>query len=261
VDRATRIIVNALAPHDPNVLPFLTTLTHHDDARQSRVIEDYTQTAWEQIDDMAATAGLDYTVVGRRIILWDTHWAIGRLPEMRDGDFSSPPVVTEYGMQLSNYGAVTNGSGVWGAARPLGETSPYMYYGPIEMLASAYDEASSATDETLTPASKQALINELAGQAQRNIAGRWPTPMVVRVPDNSTLNPKVGVGFEQLVPGVWIPLRSTGTCREVAQWQKLDSVTVNVGVCGELVQVVMSPAPNAGEDPDKAAADAEAAAG
>lgn len=259
VDRATRIIVNALAPHDPNVLPFLTTLTHHDDARQSRVVEDYTQTAWEQIDDMAATAGLDYTVVGRRIILWDTHWAIGRLPEMRDGDFSSPPVVTEYGMQLSNYGAVTNGSGVWGAARPLAEPSPFIYYGPIEMLASAYDETSAATDETLTPSARQALANELAGQAQRNIAGRWPTPIVVRVPDNSTLNPNVGVGFEQLIPGVWIPLRSMGTCREVAQWQKLDSVTVTVADSGEQVQVVMSPAPNAGVDPDAAQAAADAA--
>jgi hypothetical protein len=258
VDRATRIIVNALAPWDPNVLPYLTTLTHHDDARQSRVVEDYTQTAWEQIDDMAATAGLDYTTVGRRIILWDTHWAIGRLPEMRDKDFNSPPVVTEYGMQLANYGAVTNGSGVWGAARPLAEPSPFVYYGPVEMLASAYDETSAATDESLTHSSRQALINELSGQARRNIAGRWPTPLVVRVPDNSTLSPNVGVGFEQLIPGVWIPLRSTGTCREVAQWQKLDSVTVTVGENGEQVQVVMSPAPNAGEDPDKAAADAEA---
>jgi len=250
VDRATRIAVNALAPWDPNVLPYLTTLSHSDDARQSRVIVDYSQTAWEQIDDMAATAGLDYTVVGRRIILWDTHRPIGRLPEMRDGDFNNPPVVTEYGMQLCNYGAVTNGSGIWGAARPFGEPSPAAYYGPVEMLASAYDEASAASDEALTPDARQALVANLESQAVRNIAGRWPTPIVVRIPDNSTLNPNVGVGFEQLVPGVWIPLRSMGTCREVAQWQKLDSVTVAYGEHGEQVQVVMSPAPDGGRDPD-----------
>jgi len=74
--------------------------------------------------------------------------------------------------------------------------------------------------------------------------------VVVLLPNNSTLNPQIGVTFDQLVPGVWIPLRSTGTCRKVAQWQKLDSVNVQFGSDGESVQVVMSPAPNAGADPD-----------
>lgn len=258
VKRATRIAMNALAPYDPNVLPYLTALTFADDARQSRVVADYSQTAWEQIDDLAATAGLDYTVVGRRILLWDTHRAIGRLPEMRDQDFNNPPVVTEYGMQTANYVASTNGSGIWGAVRPPTEPTPNIYYGPVEMIASAYDESSAATDEALTPAARQALVNQLTSQAGRNIAGRWPSPIIVRVPDNSTLNPNIGVGFDQLVPGVWIPLRSTGTCREVAQWQKLDSVNVVMQASGgEQVQVVMSPAPNFGLDPDAEAAAAE----
>jgi len=257
VERAQMIIVNALAPSDPNILPHLTALNGPDDARQSRVVADYSQTAWEQVDDLAATAGLDYTTVGRRIILWDTHRAIGRLPEMRDNDFDQPPIVTEYGMQTANYEAVTNGSGVWGAVRPKDEPFPNAYYGPIEMLASAYDEASAATDEALTPAARQALITQLESQAQRNIAGRWPSPIVVRVPDNSMLNPQVGVGFDQLVPGVWIPLRSEGTCRQVGQWQKLDSVTVVADTNGEKVQVVMSPAPRGGQDPDADAAAAE----
>ena len=250
VERAMRITINALAPWDPNVLPYLTAIHSHDDARQSRVVEDYSQTAWEQVDDLAATAGLDYTVVGRRVIYWDTHRPIGRLPEMRDKDFNNPPVVTEYGMQMANYSAVTNGQGIWGAARPLGEAVPYQYYGPVEMLASAYGETAAAADEVLTPTARQALVSQLEDQAQRNIAHRWPTPVVVRVPDNSTLNPQIGVTFDQLVPGVWIPLRSTGTCRKVAQWQKLDSVNVQFGSDGESVQVVMSPAPNAGADPD-----------
>jgi hypothetical protein len=52
------------------------------------------------------------------------------------------------------------------------------------------------------------------------------------------------------VPGVWIPLFSSRTIRKVSQWQKLDSVTVNFGPDSEQVQVVMEPAPNAGQDPD-----------
>lgn len=283
VARAQQIAVNALAPYDPNILPYLTVIQFSDDARESRVVADYSRTAFEEIDDLAATAGLDYTVVGRRIIMWDTHRSIGKLPEMRDGDFVDHPIITEYGMQLCNYSAVTNGSGVWAAVTPANLNPPEMpvvnggflppggpihgtvtpnpvldtrwwrAYGPIEMLASAYGEAAGGSNEVLTAAAKQTLVNAMRSQAQRNINDRWPTPVIVRIPDNSTLNPDVGITFDQFVPGVWVPIRARASLREVVQWQKLDSVTVNVDASGgEKVQVVMSPAPNFGEDPDAA---------
>lgn len=251
VQRARQVIIDCLARHDPNVLGFMTTFDFRDDAVTSRVVPDYSVTGWEIVDDLAANAGLDYTVMGRRIILWDTHRPTGRLPEMRDGDFSDPPVVTEYGMQLCNYFAVTNNSGVWGAARPKKEAPPNEFYGPIEMLASAYGESDGGGGTALTRPARDRLENALEGQAKRNIAHRWPTPVVVRVPDNSALSPDANVGFQQLVPGVWIPIRSSGPLREVAQWQKLDSVTVTASPQkSEQVQVVMSPAPDGGDDPD-----------
>ena len=253
VERAMRIAMNALAPFDPNVLPYLTALMFDDDARESRVVPDYSQTAWEQIDDLAATAGLDYTTVGRRIMLWDTHRSIGRLPLMTDGDFSEPPVVSEYGMQLCNYSAVTNGSGLWSAVRPFGEDEPNEFYGMVELLASAYGEAQGAADTTLTQAAKERLLQAMKEQARRNVANRWPTPLIVRVPDNSTLSPDINLTFDQLVPGVWIPVHSRGTLREVGQWQKLDRVTVAIDPDkGEQISVIMSPAPNGGQDPDQA---------
>lgn len=248
VERATRIIINALAPSDPNVLPYLTTFEFEDDARESRVVPDYSTTAWEQVDDLAANAGLDYTVVGRRIILWDTHRPIGRLPEMRDGDFNDPPVVTEYGMQLCNYFAVTNNSGVWGAANPKQQEHDFEFYGPIEMLASAYGESEGGGGDLLTPAARDRLEKALRQQARRNIADRWPTPVVVRVPDNSTINPQINLGINQLIPGVWVPLRATLTCRKLSQWQKLDSVDVEESGGQEFVRVTMSPAPHGGDD-------------
>jgi hypothetical protein len=153
-------------------------------------------------------------------------------------------------MQLSNYFAVTNGSGVWGAATPKNETVPFESYGPIEMLASAYGEAEGGSGEVLTAAAKQDLVEKLESQAARNIDDRWPAPVVVRVPDNATLSPDIQVSFDQLVPGVWVPLRSDATCREVSQWQKLDSVSVEFSAGEEKVQVVMSPAPHNGVDPD-----------
>lgn len=269
-DRALLITVNALAPDDPNVLPYLTAIVHEDDARESRIVPPYSRTAWEEIDDLAATGGLDYVTVGRRIIYWDTHKPIGKLPELRDKDFSDPPVVTEYGMQLANQFAVTNNSGVWGAvyateADPNDPTNPEAripvpekYYGRIEQLASAYGEASGGGETTLTQEQIDSLRTTLTGQAARNIAGRWPTPLVVRVPDNSALSPDVNLGIQQLVPGVHIPLRATGTCRTVTQWQKLDSITVEATDKTEQVRVVMSPAPDEFRDPDQDAAEQEA---
>jgi hypothetical protein len=254
ITRAERIITNALAPHDPNVLPYLTTITSVKDAMQTNVRPDWSTTAWEEIDGLAATAGLDYTVVGRRIMLWDTHTPIGRLPTMTDGDFSDSPIVSEYGMQTATFLAVSNGSGIAGSVgvenpdRPHG-TPTYYPYGPVEMLASSYGASAAASTDTLTQEGLRALISGLNDQATRNIAGRFPTPLIVRVPDNSSLSPECAVGFQQLIPGVWIPLRASGTCRVVTQWQKLDSVTVNVVAGSEKVQVVMGPAPKGGQDP------------
>jgi hypothetical protein len=254
--RALLITLNALAPDNPNIIEYLTPMYNENDTIQSRVVPDFSTTAWEQIDDMAATAGLDYTTVGRRIIYWDTHYPIGTLPELGDGDFNASPIVTEYGMSLANSFAVTNNSGVYGLAYAYeGDVAvPFKSYGLVEQLASAYGESEGGTTETLTPASKAALVKTLAAQARRNLDGRWPTPLVVRIPDNSTLNPDVNLSINHLIPGVWIPLRANETVRKVSQMQKLDSVQVLFDSKGEQVQVTMSPTPD-GNDPDSDASE------
>lgn len=246
--RSQRIVQNALAYDDPNILPYLTSLTKSDDARQSRVVPDYSRTAWQEVDDMAAKSGSDYTTVGRRIIIWDTHNPIGVLPEMRDGDFESGVIVTEYGAQAANVYASTNNNGIYGIVE-----RDFMRdeYGSIEMLNSAWGEEDEAgTTETLTSEAREKLEESLTEQAERNISARWPVPVVVRVPDNSTLNPDVQLGINQLIPGVHIPLRATQTLRKVAQVQKLDVVKVTQTSSGEQVRVTMSPAPRGNEDPD-----------
>ena len=252
VERAVRICMNALAPDDPNLLPYLTSLDFPDDARVSRSVPDYSRSAWEEIDDLAATAGLDYVAVGRRIIFWDTHRPLGRLPELRDENFSDPPIVTEYGMLTANIFAVTNNNGVYGLSTRGLLPGPY---GLIEQVASSYGETEAGLEEALSQESREALEKTLTQQADRNISGRYPTPVTVRVPDNSALHPETPVGFNQLVPGVWVPIRAENTPRTLAQWQKLDLVTVEQTAQGERVMVTMSPAPNAGEDPDAAGGD------
>lgn len=274
VERAAIIIQNALAPYDPNVLPYLTVINYpDDDATQSRFVADWAKTAWEEVDDLAATAGLDYTCVGRRIILFDTHRPVGLLAEMREKDFFDSPIITEYGMSAANIFGVTSNTGVYGKF----EFPQAQWYGsgPIEMLASAYGEGADAPADprTLTRQERGALSDVLDAQAVRNINGRWAAvsiddqgtdtssddvvtvgpvfgaPVIVRVPDNSRLHPDAYVGINQLVPGVHIPLRAVTPCRSFAQVQKLDSIRVEVDSTGdEKIQVVMSPAPRLGVD-------------
>lgn len=66
VDRARRVIQNVFAPDDPNILAYLQVLARDDDAMQYRTLPAYSRTAFEEVDDMAANAGLDYTCVGDR---------------------------------------------------------------------------------------------------------------------------------------------------------------------------------------------------
>ena len=250
--RSQWIIQNALSYDDPNLLAYMQVIYQPDDARNSRVVNAFDVTAWQQVDDFAAKSGLDYVTVGRKIILFDTHTPIGRLPEMRDGDFGTPPIVTEYGMQLANFYAVTNNAGVYGTADRFDVNGDPEFYGYIEMLSSAYGESDqAAASEVLTAEQRARLEETLAEQAERNISGRYPAPLVVRVPDNSTLNPEINVGINQLIPGVHIPLRAADTLRQVTQMQKLDRVEVTQTDKVEQVQITLSPAPKSREeDPD-----------
>lgn len=258
VERAELVAINALAYDDPNLLPYLTALKNPADARQSKIVPDYSKMVSQDIDEMAAKAGLDYTVAGRRIVLWDTHRPIGRLPEMRNGDFSDIPRITEYGMQFCNHYGVTDGSGVYGTAeRGVVGGVPSYSTGWVEMLASAYgtDTEEVADASLLTSASRAELEATFTEQADRNIAHRYPNVYEVRVSEGTRLMPHVNLGINQLIPGVWIPIRAKSRVREVAQWQKLDKVRVVQTDDSEVISVSMNPAPNGGSDPDASVED------
>lgn len=240
VNRAVRILQTALAPDDPNVLAYLQPNTT-DAPMQYRSVPAYGRTAFEEIDDMASNAGLDYTVVGRAILLWGTRNALGVLPEFRDRDLGSTPVVSEYGMSFANYYAVSDGNGLWGAANRLDEDGKDETFGLVEMLSSSWASNDSTDASTFTEAARAKAIESFEGFAERSIADRYPPPVIVRLPENTTLNSSAVVSIQHLVPGVAIPLRSTGTLRSVVGRQKLDSVSVVEEGGVETISISVSP--------------------
>lgn len=241
VDRAARVLRNTFAPDDPNVLAYLTVIDREDDAMQYRSTPAYSRTAFEEVDDMAANAGLDYTCVGRAILLWGTKHRIGTLPEFQDRDLGSPPIVSVYGMSMANRYVVSDGNGVWGEATRLDVSGNDEKYGLVEMLSSTWATDSTEDVGTYTQEGLATVIESFEEFAERSISDRYPVPVVVRVPDNTTLNPETVLSIQQLVPGVVIPLRSTGTLRSIVASQKLDSVRVVEESGNEVISITMSP--------------------
>lgn len=243
VARAAQILQNVFAPDDPNILANMVPMFSEGDAVQYRSTPAYSRTAYEEIDDMASNAGLDYTAVGRSIMLWGTKHRVGTLPEFRDENFGAAPIVSEYGMSLATRYAVSDGNGVWGEAARY--DNPFLgtndIYGLVEMLSSSWASDSVGLDGTYTEEQLAEVRASFQESAEHSITDRYPAPIVVRVPDNTTLSPETVVSIQHLVPGVAIPLRSTGTLRHYFGLQKLDAVKVVEEAGRETISITLSP--------------------
>lgn len=242
LDRVQRVMEAELARKealDPpaNVVPhiqylYATTPGVTDSRTASRTLP-YEMTLFNHIDNYAARGGLDYTVIGRSILFFDVHQRIGQTAMVTKDDFIGNPIITQYGSELTTLVAMTDGKGHWGE---YGANDPY--YGEWEVLHQAYDETAPQANPEDIP-----TVAEMRSQAQRAwLQGKVP-PLVVRVPDNTKLNPGGVLQISDLVPGNWIPLQASVPGRTVSQMQKLDSMTVEENAeTGEEIKVVLSPA-------------------
>jgi hypothetical protein len=234
VERAREILVTELSrgweAFTPaiNVVPHIVAHQDPTDAQTSAYTVPYQYTVFEHVDNLAHRMGMDYTVLGRAIHLWDTSRAVfGSTPQMTEDDFLGGIEVSVYGMELATIVVSSDGRGSYGEA---GEVDPY--YGPVERLDTVYDE-----EATTAPTS-----SELASQAQRNLSGRNPTPLAVRVPDNSGLDLGGKFTIADLVPGRYVPLAMSLGVVRVAQKQKIQTLRVEENENGEVITVSLYPA-------------------
>lgn len=193
----------------------------------------YEMTLFEHIDTYAARGGIDYTVVGRSILFFDVHQHIGQTAMVTRDDFIGDPIITQYGMELATRVIMTDGKGNHGEA---GGVDPY--YGIWEVIHQAYDENAGPVENNQPPS-----VAEMTSQAKRAWSASHYPPIVVRVPDNSRINPNGVLDIASLVPGVHIPLHAQLPGRAVTQMQKLDNMTVEeTPENGETISVTLSPA-------------------
>jgi len=144
-------------------------------------------------------------------------------------------------MSFANRYVVSDGNGVYGEATRLDASGNDETYGLVEMLSSTWASDSESDTGTYTQAGLETVKASFREFAERSIADRNPPPVVVRVPDNTTVNPDAVISIQHLVPGVVIPLRSTSTLRTVVASQKLDSVKVVEEGGKETVSITLSP--------------------
>lgn len=211
-----------------NVLPYLTAIERADDSKTARHTLAYERTVFDEIDEMAARSGMDYTVVGRRIILFDTDTALGRTPIVTDADLIGAIDVVSYGMEVAAFAAVTGAEGQTGIHAGI-NGYPDPYYGAWEILDDAYDEESGTDRPTQT---------ELNSQAQRNVSGRYPTPVAVRIPDGSTVAASSPLyDPDLLVPGIQVPVLARFPSRELSQITKLREMKFSEDENGETLTI------------------------
>lgn len=227
----TTVLVPAI-----NVLPHLHTYVEDGDAQTSVVTDPYSGYVWNHLDDLAARSGIDYTVVGRAIHIWDTsRAALGSTRTVTDEDFIGAPDITQYGSELATSFTVTDGQGDFATAYdPNERANPF--YGEIELLATAYGVTSTTTttdpttgavvktttEDTLTTA-------DMIDQATHGAQGRSPVPWMLNIPANSSIDvSRPGLGLDVLIPGVFVPVVATFSGKSFSQLQKVARVDVTV---------------------------------
>ena len=204
---------------DPwNVVPHLHPLHHAGDPRTSRIVNAWQFYVWEDFDKYAEDYGADYTVVGRDIFYFDNHLAWKIIPPLDERFISQFPRIVEYGNQAATRGIVTNGHGYAGTSSA--PSTIIDEWGHVDWLIT--NENDGQLDNVPTPEE----IATWSETAARNIGDRYPPPVAVVIPANTTLLPGSPWLMEDLVPGAWFQANVTRLCRTVSEYQRIHEVVV-----------------------------------
>jgi hypothetical protein len=179
-----------------------------------------------------ARGPLNFTAVGRRVIVWCGGATLGRTALLQDKDFMGALSVVEDGYSMATAVCV-QGKGV---TAYCGGTDPY--FGLLEV---------PIKDDTITTEADAMAV------ACAEVAARSRPPLILSVPDGIRLDPSAPVTVDQLVPGVLIPVWSSSTCRTVREDMALTRLRVTQGCSDdhggdEVVAITVAPAASIGAE-------------
>jgi len=231
IDVVEEVLLQCYGAPDPygyNCGDYLTPITGPDDPQTATSVPAYTQTVWEILDKFGEDGGVDYTVVGRRIIWWDVQYRAATMRPLTDKDFLGRLTTVEYGSELCVRGTVVNSEGVMRDAVAAQEWIDY--YGMIDKVQASQDSDGDGQADTVVITS-----------AERMVSQGIPAPVRVRVPDNVPLSLDTDLTFDDLIPGTWAQITAANTARPMSAWHKLDRVSVTFDGGVERVMVSFIP--------------------
>lgn len=205
VSIASDLITDGLSLDDPNILPWLMAvgtgvISDRDYPANSKLV-------YDALKDLA-NGSIDFTTIGRRIVVMNSGASLGRLSLLTCDDFQDDLCTLNDGTAAATRAVVT-GSEESGIVGSFGGTDAY--YGLIERLVS---------DDRITTAATA------ASQARGIVNGSNPPPVSVQPPDGSGLAPTAPLCINDLVPGVTIPVAIDCTCKTAVQDLRLTKLDV-----------------------------------
>lgn len=215
---ARQLIEHGFAPDDPNVLPYLNI-------RPSKIrgeryyMPDEPRYILDELNELSRT-GIDYTVVGRRIVVFP-ELSSDTLPMLRQDDFLDELRVAEDGLSGATYAQV-RGAGVIGT---FGGSDAF--YGLLER-ATVED---NILDQDTADLRAEAIVK----------AGN-PIPIYITTPGQSRLACTAPIGINDLVPGMLVPvtLAEGEVCRAVSTLMRIISMDVTVVERVETVNIELA---------------------
>jgi hypothetical protein len=218
-----------------NVLPHIEFRTGTGLTRS--VTEPFEMTLFEHIKNLAR-GGMDFTTIGRKIIFWDRAETIGRTRTLTDNDFYGDIEVYAAGSDHYSVAHVSASPPVAEEGEPEPPTSAVGNAGGENDYYGVWTHVTTSQSEEGADTPTQ---EELNSQAGRELVGRTPVPVEIRVPSGGGIKPSFDLTIADLVPGVEVPVLATLNLRRVSQMQRIEKVQVTEGADREEVGVTMVP--------------------
>lgn len=217
VPAAVELIEDGFGPDDPNVLKYVQSIGEGVVGGRSYLAN--SKYVIDALDDLAK-GSIDYTTIGRRIVVMPPGHELGKTVMVSCQHFSGE-VCTSLDGDATVTRAIVTGVGVTGVA---GGIDPY--YGLVERLV---DDDGIGRQSTADGAAAGLLL------------GANPPPVLVQPPQGSSLAPDTPICLSDLVPGVTVPVNVDCTCRTAVQDQRLAQLSVRVTNEGETIRPLLVP--------------------
>lgn len=221
-----------------NILPHLE-VRHSETLRTTSSVLAFEMNVMEHLEDLSRGT-LNFTTLGRKILIWDSDQLLGKTRRLTDADFYGEIEVYENGTDYSDIvhvsaqrdeeDVVVTDPGVTQGVGHDGEADDY--YGVWEYISSMQSEEGEEAPTS----------DALNSQAQRVERIRGTMPLEMKIPASSGLRLSHDLTIMDLVPGVVMPVAATFNLREVSQDQMLSAMQVEETPNNELIQITLIPA-------------------